>query len=103
MTFPTGAPNNINAPAPDYNPANWKLGYQTSQFGVGSNPTYAPSGGAYPPSVIDAMASPPAAMIAAYEEPAPPQGIGGQGEMRDDPNVILGGTPWGYTIYGGTP
>jgi hypothetical protein len=90
MTFPAGDPNNAPAPAPDYNPANWKLGYQTSQFGVGNNATYAPSGGAYPPSVIDALANPPAAMVTAYAEPAPPQGAGVAG---GDNFEIEGGTP----------
>jgi hypothetical protein len=103
MTFPTGDPRYAPAPAPDYNPANWKLGYQTSQFGVGNNPAYAPTGGAYPPSVIDAMAFPPAAMVTAYGEGPPPQGIGGQGEQQVDEEVISGGTAYGYTIYGGTP
>lgn len=44
---------------PDYNPTNWSLGYQTSQFGVGADvdPLNA--------QVSTAMANPPDAMTAA--------------------------------------
>jgi len=62
----------MTAPAgdPAYNPATWKLGYQTRQFGYGQDPM--PTGGSTSnsnkdvlPSVYGAMATPPANMTTA--------------------------------------
>jgi len=59
----------MSAPAgdPRYDPELWKLGYQTSQFGTGSDPVPL----AYP-SVYAALANPPDEMTTAIELPFPP-------------------------------
>jgi len=54
MTIPLGTD-------PDYDPANWSLGYQGRQFGLSGTDV------ATSASVLSGLADPPAAMIAAAE------------------------------------
>ena len=68
----------MSAPAgdPRYNPATWKLGYQTRQFGQGQDPL--PSGvtanvpNPNTPSVCAALATPPTHMTNSATQALPP-------------------------------
>jgi hypothetical protein len=59
------------SPGPDYDPATWSLGYQTSQFGVGQDPlpasVTANAANGVGPSAYAAMADPPTNLTTAIE------------------------------------